>query len=99
MSETKRIKTALVSVYHKEGLDEIITKLHEEGVEFLSTGGTRQFIESLGYPCKAVEDLTTYLPFWVDALRLCIRRYSEVFFAAADWSKTCNRLKNMKSPK
>ena len=50
----------MVSVYHKEGLDEIITKLHEEGVEFLSTGGTRQFIESLGYPCKAVEDLTTY---------------------------------------
>ena len=40
MSESKRIKTALVSVYHKEGLDEIITKLHEEGVEFLSTGGT-----------------------------------------------------------
>lgn len=60
MSETKRIKTALVSVYHKEGLNEIITKLHEEGVTFLSTGGTRQFIESLGYPCQAVEDLTTY---------------------------------------
>ncbi|MBR2360552.1 MAG: bifunctional phosphoribosylaminoimidazolecarboxamide formyltransferase/IMP cyclohydrolase [Bacteroidaceae bacterium] len=60
MSETKRIKTALVSVYHKEGLDEIITKLHEEGVKFLSTGGTRQFIESLGYPCDAVEDLTSY---------------------------------------
>ena len=33
MSEAKRIKTALVSVYHKEGLDEIITKLHEEGVD------------------------------------------------------------------
>ena len=60
MSEAKRIKTALISVYHKEGLDEIITKLHEEGVEFLSTGGTRQFIESLGFPCKAVEDLTNY---------------------------------------
>ena len=60
MSDTKRIKTALVSVYHKEGLNEIITKLHEEGVQFLSTGGTRQFIESLGYPCQAVEDLTTY---------------------------------------
>ena len=60
MSETKRIKRALVSVYHKEGLNEIISKLHEEGVEFLSTGGTRQFIESLGYPCRAVEDLTTY---------------------------------------
>lgn len=60
MSETKRVRTALVSVYHKEGLDEIIAKLHEEGVEFLSTGGTRQFIESLGFPCKAVEDLTAY---------------------------------------
>lgn len=60
MSDMKRIKTALVSVYHKEGLDEIITKLHEEGVSFLSTGGTRQFIESLGYPCQAVEELTTY---------------------------------------
>ena len=60
MSETKKIKTALVSVYHKDGLDEILAKLHEEGVAFLSTGGTRQFIESLGFPCQAVEDLTTY---------------------------------------
>ena len=60
MAETKRIKTALVSVYHKDGLDEIINKLHAEGVKFLSTGGTRQFIESLGIPCQAVEELTTY---------------------------------------
>lgn len=60
MSETKKIKTALVSVYHKEGLDEILNKLHKEGVELISTGGTRKFIESLGLPCKAVEDLTTY---------------------------------------
>ena len=60
MSESKKIKTALVSVYHKDGLDAILAKLHAEGVEFLSTGGTRQFIESLGYPCKAVEDITTY---------------------------------------
>ena len=60
MSESKRIKTALVSVYHKDGLDAILAKLHEDGVKFLSTGGTRQFIESLGYPCEAVEDVTTY---------------------------------------
>lgn len=58
MSGLKKIKTALVSVYHKEGLDEIITKLHEDGVEFLSTGGTTVVL-SLGYPCKAVEDLTS----------------------------------------
>ena len=60
MSESKKIKTALISVYHKDGLDAIIAKLHEEGVQLLSTGGTRQFIESLGYPCMAVEDITTY---------------------------------------
>ncbi|WP_300728236.1 bifunctional phosphoribosylaminoimidazolecarboxamide formyltransferase/IMP cyclohydrolase [uncultured Bacteroides sp.] len=60
MSESKRIKTALVSVYHKDGLDAIIRRLAEEGVEFLSTGGTRHFIEELGYPCHAVEDLTGY---------------------------------------
>lgn len=57
---TKQIKRALVSVYHKDNLDAIIKKLHEDGVEFLSTGGTKSFIESLGIPCQAVEDLTTY---------------------------------------
>lgn len=60
MSATKRIKRALVSVYHKEGLDEILKKLHSEGVSFVSTGGTQAFIESLGIPCDAVEDLTGY---------------------------------------
>ena len=60
MSSTKKIKTALVSVFHKDGLDELLKKLHEEGVSFLSTGGTQSFIEPLGYPCQKVEDLTTY---------------------------------------
>ncbi len=60
MSETKRIKTALVSVFHKDGLEELLAQLHAEGVKFLSTGGTQQFIESLGYPCQKVEDVTTY---------------------------------------
>jgi phosphoribosylaminoimidazolecarboxamide formyltransferase/IMP cyclohydrolase len=54
------MRRALVSVYHKEGLDEIIKKLHEEGVSFVSTGGTQTFIESLGIPCEAVEELTGY---------------------------------------
>ncbi len=60
MSESKKIKTALVSVFHKDGLDELLKKLNEEGVKFLSTGGTQSFIESLGYKCEKVEDLTTY---------------------------------------
>jgi phosphoribosylaminoimidazolecarboxamide formyltransferase/IMP cyclohydrolase len=56
----KQIKTALISVFHKDGLEEILKKLNEEGVKFLSTGGTQAFIESLGYPCQKVEDVTTY---------------------------------------
>lgn len=60
MAETKKIKTALFSVFHKDGLEEILAKLHEEGVAFLSTGGTQKFIEGLGYPCQKVEDVTTY---------------------------------------
>lgn len=59
MSE-KKIKTALVSVFHKDGLDALLAKLHAEGVKFLSTGGTQKFIEELGYPCQAVEEVTTY---------------------------------------
>jgi phosphoribosylaminoimidazolecarboxamide formyltransferase / IMP cyclohydrolase len=60
MSANKVIKKALVSVYHKDGLDEILLKLSQLGVSFISTGGTQQFIESLGLPCEAVEDLTGY---------------------------------------
>ena len=58
--ENKKIKTALVSVFHKDGLDELLAKLNEEGVKFWSTGGTQKFIESLGYECQKVEDVTTY---------------------------------------
>ena len=50
MAETKEIKTALISVFHKDGLEDILAKLHEQGVKFLSTGGTQKFIEGLGYP-------------------------------------------------
>ena len=60
MAETKKIKTALVSVFHKDGLDGLLAKLNEEGVKFLSTGGTQKFIESLGYECEKVEEVTTY---------------------------------------
>lgn len=60
MAERKAIKTALISVFHKDGLEEILKKLHEEGVRLLSTGGTQKFIEELGYPCTKVEEITTY---------------------------------------
>ena len=58
--ETRKIKRALVSVFHKDGLEEILRTLHAQGVELLSIGGTQAFIESLGIPCRKVEDVTTY---------------------------------------
>ncbi len=60
MSTLKPIRTALVSVYSKDRITPIVKKLHALGVELLSTGGSRSFIESLGIPCRAVEDLTGY---------------------------------------
>ena len=60
MSETREIKTALISVFHKDGLEELLAALNQEGVQFLSTGGTQTFIEGLGYKCRKVEEVTTY---------------------------------------
>lgn len=61
MSETtQKIKSALISVYHKDGLDQIIQKLDEQGVEIYSTGGTQSYIESKGIDVKSVESLTGY---------------------------------------
>lgn len=54
------IKRALVSVYYKDHLEPIIDILGKAGVEFISTGGTRQFIEKMGYGVTPVEDLTGF---------------------------------------
>ena len=56
----KKIKRALISVYHKEGLDEIITTLDKLGVQIISTGGTYDFIKKLGVDAVTVESLTSY---------------------------------------
>ncbi|MDR2890134.1 MAG: bifunctional phosphoribosylaminoimidazolecarboxamide formyltransferase/IMP cyclohydrolase [Alistipes sp.] len=59
MTHTK-IKSALVSVYHKDGLDEIVRELAAAGVTIYSTGGTLEFIHGLGLEATAVESLTGY---------------------------------------
>jgi len=56
----KTIHSALISVFYKDGLDNIVSLLHKHGVTIYSTGGTQTFIESLGVPCIPVEDITTY---------------------------------------
>ena len=56
----KKIQSALISVFYKDGLDEIVKQLHELGIRIYSTGGTEKFIQDLRIPCIAVESLTTY---------------------------------------
>jgi phosphoribosylaminoimidazolecarboxamide formyltransferase / IMP cyclohydrolase len=56
----KKIQSALISVFYKEGLDAIAQRLHGLGITIYSTGGTEKFIKDLGIECIAVESLTTY---------------------------------------
>jgi phosphoribosylaminoimidazolecarboxamide formyltransferase / IMP cyclohydrolase len=60
MAEYKKIKSALISVFHKENLDAIVNRLNLLGIKIYSTGGTQSFIESLGVPVFTVESLTGY---------------------------------------
>lgn len=56
----KKIQSALISVFYKDGLENIVQQLHELGITIYSTGGTQKFIEDLNIPCVPVESLTTY---------------------------------------
>ena len=60
MRGEKTIKNALISVFHKNGLGQIVQKLNELGVSIYSTGGTQKFIEDKGINVKRVKDLTSY---------------------------------------
>lgn len=56
----KKIQSALISVFYKDGLEPIAKKLKELGITIYSTGGTQQFLEDIGVGCVPVESLTTY---------------------------------------
>ncbi|MBL4605491.1 MAG: bifunctional phosphoribosylaminoimidazolecarboxamide formyltransferase/IMP cyclohydrolase [Flavobacteriaceae bacterium] len=60
MSYAKTIKSALISVFHKDGLEPIVKELHNNGVTIYSTGGTEKFIKDLAIPVVPVEDVTSY---------------------------------------
>jgi phosphoribosylaminoimidazolecarboxamide formyltransferase/IMP cyclohydrolase len=57
---TKKIQSALISVFYKDGLEPIVKELNRLGITIYSTGGTQSFIEKMGLPVVAVEDLTSY---------------------------------------
>ncbi len=56
----KQIKSALISVFYKDGLEPLVRELAAQNVTIYSTGGTQKFIEDLGIKCVAVEDVTSY---------------------------------------
>jgi phosphoribosylaminoimidazolecarboxamide formyltransferase/IMP cyclohydrolase len=56
----KKIQSALISVYYKDGLEPILRQLNRLGVQLISTGGTKSFIEGLGFTCTGAEELTGY---------------------------------------
>lgn len=56
----KKIKTALISVYYKDGLEDLVRKLNDNGVEIYSTGGTLRFIQSINIPVESIEHLTEF---------------------------------------
>lgn len=56
----KKVSSALLSVYYKDGLEPLVRLLHAQGVTLYSTGGTQTFIHQLGIPVVPVEDLTGY---------------------------------------
>ena len=60
MRKIKTIKSALISVFHKDGLEPLVKELHKNNVTIYSTGGTEKFIKELSIPVTAVEDLTSY---------------------------------------
>jgi len=60
MNDLKKIKSALISVYHKDGLEQIVKKLQDLDISIYSTGGTRDFIEQSGVSVTSIEELTTY---------------------------------------
>jgi len=60
MNNTKTIKSALISVFHKDGLEPVVKKLNDLGVTIYSTGGTEKFIKDLGINVVPVEDVTSY---------------------------------------
>lgn len=76
----RKIKSALLSVYYKDGLDSLVHTLAKENVTFYSTGGTQAFIEALGYKVIPVEDLTSYPSILGGRVKPCIQKYLVVFW-------------------
>jgi len=79
MSNSKTIKSALISVFHKDGLEPLVQKLNEQNVTIYSTGGTEKFIKDLGIDVVPVEDVTSYPSILGGRVKTLHQKYSEEF--------------------
>lgn len=94
----KKIKSALISVFYKDGLDEIINILAANDVEMYSTGGTLSFIEGLGHKAIAVEDLTSYPSILGGRVKTLHPKVFGGILARRDNSQDNNQLKQYEIP-
>lgn len=97
--ETKKIKTALISVYHKDDLEEIVRMLDSLGVSIVSTGGTQEFIENLGIRVTAVETMTGYPSILGGRVKTLHPKVFGVFWPGLAWKKITGNLNNMLFPR
>ena len=78
-----KIRRALISVYYKDGLEPIISSLAKNGVEFVSTGGTKDFIEKLGHSVISVESLTGYPEVFGGRVKTLLLQYLVEYYTDA----------------
>ena len=97
--EPKKIKSALISVYYKDGLEDIVKALDRQGVTIYSTGGTQKFIQELGIEPVAVESLTGYPSILGGRVKTLHPKSSAVSSAVATCTPTESNWHNTKSPK
>jgi len=98
VDKQKQITSALISVYHKDNLDEILTRLNDLGISLISTGGTADFIESLGLPVQRVETLTGYPSILGGRVKTLHPKIFGGILARRDNESDCENLKSWDIP-
>lgn len=94
----KKIKGALISVFYKDGLAEIVKELDKHGVKIYSTGGTQTFIEELGVKAHAVEDLTGYPSILGGRVKTLHPKVFGGILARRDNGTDCDQMKQYEIP-
>jgi phosphoribosylaminoimidazolecarboxamide formyltransferase / IMP cyclohydrolase len=98
MSDLRKINSALVSVFHKEGLGPVIELLNNLGVTLYATGGTRDFIQGMNVPVVAVEDITDYPSILDGRVKTLHQRFSVAYLEEGENGNDVMQLENYNIP-